>query len=243
MASREHMRIPADRTEEQETAPQAITRPKPGGRKKSWSLAEDRALCEAWLRISDTQWESIYKTCIDEVKNAGPTGANENDEIIAARMLYEQNEGSGFNLMHCYELLKSSPKWCSTMQVFSKKRANKTRSARRDADVLLPDADGFIDLTPAEDAPRPIGYKKAKYQAASMEAHNAASRELLEIARRSEERSLKRLAILQTMLDIEREALDHEIMKLDLTPMDKIAREYFLKKKQKILSSVLESDN
>ncbi|KAI9309997.1 No apical meristem-associated, C-terminal domain-containing protein [Dichotomocladium elegans] len=148
-----------------------------------------------------------------------------------ANELYEQEQGVGFDMRHCYELLKSSPKWSSELQARSRKAAKTNAAAEAAAD----------HHASTEGEVRPIGNKKAKSRA--RKAQDDVQLELLEIARRAEEQSNKRLAILEQLKEEEKKKrTELEIMRMDLTRMDEISREYFMRKKQKIISRMRESD-
>ncbi|KAE8787560.1 Lactation elevated protein 1 [Hordeum vulgare] len=84
-------------------------------RSKNYTILEDQALIQAWRR-----WENIkpmcshWAACLEQVRNAPPSGTVEYDYDKITQHRYkdmEASEGKFFKLEHSWELLQKCDKW------------------------------------------------------------------------------------------------------------------------------------
>nr|XP_051190215.1 glutathione S-transferase T3-like [Lolium perenne] len=136
-----------------------------------------RSLQGRWDAIENTV--SRWSDCLEQVRNAPPSGTDVDDWDAIAMERYKQmpaSKGKAFSLHHCWKLLEHSEKW--------KLRDKEAPPARGDLERLDDDEDDVIATK--RNSGRPDGNKRAKDKLRK-EAEAAGLRDKIEEMLRSKE--------------------------------------------------------
>jgi hypothetical protein len=179
------------------------------------------------IRSVETKWLSISKACGKfsdaraAVKDLRRSGASVEDELDDALRVYQVTNGEEFKFLHCWQLLKTEPKWRDL-------RTPKTPSIRA-SDV--PDPNGN---STAESAPRSTGVKSAKAAQNAAAVEEVTLKKLAEATAKMASSSLKRARALE-------EANHLALFATSLDALDPDAREYFSMRRAAVLTAMRES--
>ncbi|CAL5400761.1 unnamed protein product [Camellia sinensis] len=150
-------------------------------RKGNFTVEEDMMLISSWLNISldpirgneqKTQtslmnrWSTIqlatnkFCGCFSQVERLNRSGSTENDKIRDAKKLYKDLYHSNFPFEHCWNELRSQPKWME--DTTTKKQKSTKNASPATSTPCTPDSVNLENNDNYDVVERPIGRKAAK---------------------------------------------------------------------------------
>ncbi|EHS63147.1 uncharacterized protein PGTG_20732 [Puccinia graminis f. sp. tritici CRL 75-36-700-3] len=188
---------------------------------------------------------SKFAGCFANAERRLKSGKSRDDIFTEAKELYKASSGGGFNLDHCWGILKDTPKWQATQE------ENKSRGKKTQISSPPPPSTDVSSSTNAISSPPAIDVEDDESEPARsvlgntrIEGSKAAKR------KRAEEASITKIVAMQKdLVEISGERLtsmkaasDDAIMSKDLTSMDKESRAYYQRKRRAIIARELEQE-
>ena len=202
------------------------------GLQSCWSHIQRQVnhFCTCFAKVEAR--EESGKTFEDKVSKTSHTfllNTIASSRLADAKRLFKVDQGTPFNLDHCWNVLRNTRKWAETTA--EKEKREKWKEKRKEVDEAQCVDDGSNKENDENTLARPSGRKREKElkrrRPTSAERYEAMAQrqsELVELTRRKTE-ALEGI-------------LEQSIMDKDLTGMDELSREYYLQKKRHIMEKL-----
>ncbi|CAL5363413.1 unnamed protein product [Camellia sinensis] len=143
-------------------SPEIITQTtKISQRKGNFTEEEDMMLISSWLNISlDPIRGNEQNGCFAQVERLNRSGSTEKDKIQDAKKLYKDLYHSNFPFEHCWNELRSQPKWME--DTTTKKQKSTKNASPATSTPCTPDSVNLENNDNYDVVERPIGRKAAK---------------------------------------------------------------------------------